>query len=223
MMPFYFGTSKRRLFGVYDPAQNTERAGRASLICPPWGNEYIHSHRTLRQLAVRLSQNGFHVLRFDYFGTGDSAGSTGDNDFIGAHNDVETAIGELKDITRIASLTLIGLRLGANLAVEVSSVHASEVDNLIVWDPYTAEDFENLKSAAEGMELRGNSTSVDLAASISELSIRKLVLVTQQKNLQAFGSLPMDHVPSEPPWIENRMQTGVIPVNVLKFILHWLM
>ena len=48
------------------------------VIVPPLGYEYWSSHRTLRTLAERLAQNGCLALRFDFDGTGDSAGDQWD-------------------------------------------------------------------------------------------------------------------------------------------------
>ena len=73
MIPMYFGSSARKLFGIYE-APMTGSAARGVVICPPWGQEYLRAHRALRLLATRLCNAGFHVFRFDYSGTGDSVG-----------------------------------------------------------------------------------------------------------------------------------------------------
>ena len=136
MTPFYFGTRRRRLFGIYDPAKVSGNTPlRAAVICHPWGAEYLHAHRSLRQLAVKLSLAGFHTLRFDYFGTGDSAGDMTDTDLAGWENDIETAMEELKDSTGAKRVVLAGLRLGATLAASVAAKRPKEVAALILWDP----------------------------------------------------------------------------------------
>lgn len=221
MMPFYFGTRERRLFGVYDPARMTDGASRAAVICPPWGSEYIHAHRTLRQLAARLSQNGFHVLRFDYYGTGDSGGDTDDNDHAGSRDDVATAISELKDLSGAARTTVVGLRFGACVAAEVSAIRANEVDKLVLWDPIIADNAEK-SASAEHFEAPKGFANPDLATIIDELSRRTLVVTTQDERPSAFGSLSVKHVASKPPWIEELMESGTIPVNVLQCITSWL-
>ena len=48
------------------------------VIVPPVGYEYWSSHRTLRTLAERLAGQGCCALRFDFDGTGDSAGDQWD-------------------------------------------------------------------------------------------------------------------------------------------------
>src|SRR5690349_3433810 len=57
---------------LHSPRQARRRSG--VLICPPFGHEYTHTHRTLRTLADALAARGFVTLRVDYPGTGDSVG-----------------------------------------------------------------------------------------------------------------------------------------------------
>ena len=72
--PIYFDSQGQPLFGwVHRPEQACQRLPGV-VICPPLGHEQIHSHRSLRHLADALAHAGFAVLRFDYHGTGDSAG-----------------------------------------------------------------------------------------------------------------------------------------------------
>ncbi|MGE0766451.1 MAG: alpha/beta hydrolase [Hyphomicrobiaceae bacterium] len=218
MMPFFFGTRERRLFGAYDPARTTKRAARAALICAPWGNEYIYSHRTLRQLALRLSQNGFHVLRFDYYATGDSAGADGENDTAGSGADVETAWAELKEITGIARISLVGLRFGASLAADVVARRASEVEALVLWEPLTALEDE----AAGPAESPADFRALDLDERAPSLPARSLVLSTVAPKRHASRQLAVDFVACEPPWVEQNVQTGVIPVKAVRHIVNWL-
>lgn len=135
MTPFYFGEGERRLLGVYDPA---EKAGtgtpRAVVFCAPWGPEYIITHRALRSLALNLSAVGRHVLRFDYFGVGDSAGEIEEGDVEGWLDDIEMAIEELKSMVGVQRVSLLGMRLGASMAAEVAS-RRTDIDKLTLWDP----------------------------------------------------------------------------------------
>ena len=134
--PIFFGASPRRLFGVYDPADgNSSKGLRAAVLCNPWGPEYIYAHRALRQLAKRLSLAGCHTLRFDYFGTGISAGDMVDAELAGWKGDIETAIDEVMDLTGAKRVALLGLRLGATLAASVAATRQKGVDALILWDP----------------------------------------------------------------------------------------
>ena len=132
---FYFGSRKRRLLGVYHPAQRDRRAARAVLLCYPWGHEYIYAHRSMTRLSNLLAQAGHHVLRFDYFGTGDSAGEAHEVDLAGWREDVGTALEELQDLSGAERVTIVGLRVGAALGVMVADSERRIVEAAVLWDP----------------------------------------------------------------------------------------
>jgi pimeloyl-ACP methyl ester carboxylesterase len=137
-VPLFFGEGRRRLFGVYDPAIGKAAASaggaRAIVFCGPWGPDYYVAHGALRRLATNLALAGHHVLRFDYFGVGDSGGESNDSDFEGWCSDVAMAVDELKSMTRIARVCLVGLRLGATLAATVAA-DRRDINALVLWDP----------------------------------------------------------------------------------------
>lgn len=135
MTPLFFGERSRRLFGVYTPAHARGGKARGVVICPPWGTEYLRAHRSVCQLGRLLAEAGVHVLRFDYFGTGDSAGDTIDGDLKGWQADVETAIEELKDTAGLQRVGLVGLRLGGVLAARVAPARRRDIDAVVLWDP----------------------------------------------------------------------------------------
>jgi alpha/beta superfamily hydrolase len=130
--PFFFGTKERRLFGAYDPPRGAGRRG--AVICYPWAREYLLAHATIRHLSRLLSGTGFHVLRFDYFGTGDSAGDVADGGQDQWLADVQTAVEELKDVGQLAQVGLIGMRYGAALAAWTAG-RRRDIDRLVLWDP----------------------------------------------------------------------------------------
>jgi alpha/beta superfamily hydrolase len=111
-----FGRPSRRLFGIFHPRTTATQSG-AVLVCNPFGQEAIRAHRMFRVLAERLAQAGFDCLRFDYFGTGDSAGADEDGDLNGWVEDVRTAHGELQRRTQSSRLAWVGARLGGSIAV----------------------------------------------------------------------------------------------------------
>ena len=76
--PYWFGPARAPLLGrLHRPLGGRARGG--VLICPPVGIELAHSHYVLRCLARELTACGFAVLRFDYAGTGQSAGDMNDS------------------------------------------------------------------------------------------------------------------------------------------------
>ena len=123
MQLYYFGTSEKPLFGVHHPAQGRSRRRgpkECIVICPPIGTEHLRSFRALKQLATMLSKQGYDVLRFDYFGTGDSSGDCEEGSLQQWQEDVETAIEELIDMSGAEIASLIGLRIGGTLAAKVA-------------------------------------------------------------------------------------------------------
>jgi pimeloyl-ACP methyl ester carboxylesterase len=98
------------------------------------GHEYVAAHRAYRQLASRLSQAGFPVLRFDFYGCGDSAGDTSHGSIGRWLEDVATAAAELRKRADIAKLALVGLRLGGSVAM-MAGAQRGDIDAIALWDP----------------------------------------------------------------------------------------
>jgi len=111
----WFGPTGRPLFGwLHLPAQ--ARAG--VVLCRPVGFEALSSRRAYRSLAEQLACAGLVTLRFDYTGTGDSAGDTAEEVSIATWlSDITAAVDFVRQ-TGVSCVGLIGLRLGAMLAVK---------------------------------------------------------------------------------------------------------
>jgi len=132
MKPLFFGEAERRLYGVYHPAAKASR--HAVLLCYPGMQEYNAAHWMFRRLATSLSREGHHVLRFDYFGTGDSDGESDVTTPESAVADVHTAIRELCDLSRAREVSLVGLRFGAACAA-LACAGGFTARQLVLWDP----------------------------------------------------------------------------------------
>jgi alpha-beta hydrolase superfamily lysophospholipase len=118
---------------IHSPKQATTYH-QTIILCAPLGHEYTHAHRSFKHLAEYLATQGFYVFRFDYEGTGDSAGTDRDEHRIQTWVDnICTLATEIKLANPQAQLSLIGLRLGATLAALASQ--KITVDNLILWEP----------------------------------------------------------------------------------------
>ncbi len=134
MNPFFFGNSKSPLYGVYHPPMSYRYREAGIVFCYPYGVEYQRVHRAFVKFGEQLAREGFHVLRFDYTATGDSAGEDGEGRMDVWLEDVHTAIQELKDLSGVEKVTLIGVRLGAALAT-IATATIEGIDKLILWDP----------------------------------------------------------------------------------------
>jgi acyl transferase domain-containing protein len=132
--PIHFGESGRQLFGIYYPPGSRAAREEGVLLCYPIVQEYMRTHWTFRQISGLLSRAGFHVLRFDYYGTGDSAGEGLESKASHWKRDIRSAVAALKNIAGVREVSLVGLRLGASLAAEVAAEDL-EVKSLVLWDP----------------------------------------------------------------------------------------
>lgn len=135
MRPFFFGTSKQPLFGIYHPAAAKPARQTAVLLCNPLGQEAIRAHRIYRVMADRLSRSGFHVLRFDYYATGDSGGDCSEASMERWIDDVMAASEELADTAGVTRVAWVGLRLGATIVALASARRPPMLSNLVLWDP----------------------------------------------------------------------------------------
>ncbi len=118
--PISFGTDPVRIFGFHHLPAAAEPRGVGVVLCNPFGYEAMCTYRPYRVLAERLAAAGFHVLRFDYRGTGDSAGYPDSEQRVRAMmDDIHAAIDELKRRGGVSSIGLFGTRLGALLAGHV--------------------------------------------------------------------------------------------------------
>jgi len=102
----------------------------------------MRSARNLQQLAVRLSQSGLQVLRFDYSGTGNSSGDDDQVSLDAWRSDIAAAVEFTRNarsfhLNKPSSVSVLGIRLGANLA---SSTPLSGIENVILWDPIVRGD-----------------------------------------------------------------------------------
>src|SRR5215831_5565803 len=133
-VPFYFGKEGKKLFGCFHQPSHETMRRCAVLICQPVGHEYINSHRALLQLAVRSAEAGFPVLRFDYYGCGDSSGEAEQGSITRWLEDISTAVAELRARAGTYQVCVVGLRLGATLAA-LSGSRRELFESLVLWEP----------------------------------------------------------------------------------------
>jgi len=129
-LPFYFGKDGE-LFGMFHATVAPAR--KAVLLCPPLGQDQIRCHRLYRQLAHALVAEGIAVLRFDYYGTGDSAGDSVEVDWDRCVADTLVAAAELRARSGATEITAFGARLGGSIAL--CAARAGSLAGLVAWDP----------------------------------------------------------------------------------------
>ncbi len=149
--PIAFHAAASWCFGWFHAARQPLR-DMAVVLCRPLGYEALFSYPSLTQLAEQLAEAGFPVLRFDYHGTGDSAGTDEDPDRVAAWlGSIEAALHEARALAGVSRLALVGVRMGATLAMHAAA-RAGGVDSLVLWAPCaTGKAFVRELRAAGGL------------------------------------------------------------------------
>ncbi|WP_129674305.1 serine aminopeptidase domain-containing protein [Candidatus Chloroploca sp. Khr17] len=132
--PAFFGPPSHRLFGCYHEPQGWPVRDYGIVICYPIGQEYLRSHRACQYLASAAARAGFPTLRFDYYGTGDSAGDPDELALEHWRNDLLLAVEELRARSGVGPVILAGLRLGASLAL-TAAAQIDDLAGLVLWEP----------------------------------------------------------------------------------------
>ncbi len=164
---FYFGDEARALFGFHHPPLLDKRARETAVVlCPPLGYEGICAYPMLRVFAQKLSAAGYHVLRFDYAGTGDSAGNDAEPQRVAAWTkSVGDAIDEIRALSGLSRVCLWGVRMGATLAL-AAAAERGDVEATVAWNAcasgraYTREMKMFRLSAESAGEIVARTTQV---------------------------------------------------------------
>lgn len=136
---FYLTSRSEPLAAWLHVAADRAALDHGVVICPSIGFEQLHANRSLRHLADGIAAQGIPTLRFDWHGTGDSAGSDADPSRRATWQaNVRDAIAWLRNSLGCRRVSLVGQRLGAMLVVEALAAETSdtiECDNLVLWAP----------------------------------------------------------------------------------------
>lgn len=121
------------LFGaIHVPEQKIK--GQCFIFCSPTFGEKTKTYRIFVNFARMLERNGYHVLRFDYFGEGDSSGNFEDADLTTRLADIEDAVHFFNNRFKGIKSSLLGLRLGASLAI-LAANKLTNIHGLVMWAP----------------------------------------------------------------------------------------
>jgi pimeloyl-ACP methyl ester carboxylesterase len=228
MHPIIFGNSAQPLFGVLHPA-----VGRPSdvgvVLLQPGIQEYERAHWVFRTLATALAARGRHVLRFDYRGTGDSAGEPGDATMEGCVEDARLACEELREVPGVRRVSLVGMRLGAAIAAMACARGGGKADgsfaeHLVLWEPVVRgakylkelEAFDSLMRLRMLMSLRAPANELGgfvfpwkVRASIGHVDLARLGPLAARRVL-VFASAVDDEVAR----LEASLQRAGTPIAV---------
>jgi exosortase A-associated hydrolase 2 len=116
LQAFFFPSSPDvELLGIF---RGPATANRVWVLCPPFAEEEKSARRVLTLLAQQLEKHGEASLLFSFRGTGDSQG-----EFVKAHlaawkDDLIAAVAKARELAPQAEVALLGVRLGASLALQ---------------------------------------------------------------------------------------------------------
>jgi pimeloyl-ACP methyl ester carboxylesterase len=188
MTPVRINNHGRELVGLYlePPAERPPRH-HAVLLCNPFGQEAIRAHRLYRVMADRLAAAGYCVLRFDYYGSGDSAGDDTDWDLLGSIDDAQAALAELLRRSHTPQWSALGLRLGGNIALETARRAAQPAQVLLLIEPVLAgKDYlDDLATSSQVALGRGYGVRWPLSA-----ALRRSMLPEPQEEALGFALTP---------------------------------
>ncbi len=131
---FFLEKENKRIYCVEYLADHANNNKQGIVLCKPTWGERIRTHRIFTNLGRMLREEGFTVISFDYFGDGNSGGDTLDLNYHGMVGDAVAVSEYLSDQHGIDSLTLIGLRIGANCAIGAEP-KLKQLRRMILFEP----------------------------------------------------------------------------------------
>jgi len=246
--PFYFGAEPHLLFGCHHLPKGESARGTGVVLCSPVGSEYYRSHRTMQRLARQLSRANFHVLRFDYAGCGDSSGEPQDAGIAQWKRDIGNAVETLRERSTCERVALVGLRLGATLALSVAA-DRDDVDTVALSDPvlsgrdYLSEiqalheqDYGSIGSNGDGEilgfpyapALRAELDGIDLASQAAP-ALDVLVIDSSDTSSESSeatskalaANVDFRNIPGPRFWIQDPDE-AMVPAEALRQLVAWI-
>jgi alpha-beta hydrolase superfamily lysophospholipase len=228
--PFYFISGDNQLFGWLHSPVAPLASTVGVVICAPFGYELICAHRSIREFAEAIAAAGIPAMRFDYSGCGDSAEIDESADQVALWTrDVIAAIRELRQLTGVERVCLLGIRLGAMLAA-LAAAECRAVDSLILVGPivsgrrYVRElrttqlagivlsgssgsdgDPDARGTAPKGLEVGGFSLPATTLASLALVDLQ----TTAAPPVRSILILDNDKLPSAKRWSESLAHAGI--------------
>ena len=130
---FFLNRNGQRLFGVMHHGASPDLA---VVVCAPLFDEKLWSHRVFVNLARYIAQRGVSVLRFDYFGDGESEGRFEEASVSTRLRDIHDAVDFCRRETGAARIILVGLGYGATLALRAAMDPAApSIAGVVAWSP----------------------------------------------------------------------------------------
>jgi len=131
--PLFIPSELGPLFAMYFTSSSRSNS-QCIVHIPAFAEEMNKSRHMVSMQARAFADQGYSVLVFDLWGTGDSQGEFSEATLEIWLNNIESVISWLHD-KGYQSIHLWGLRLGVLLAIEYVHKYDSYIDQLICWQP----------------------------------------------------------------------------------------
>lgn len=131
---FFPNRAGKRLFSVLHSSESPSAPGRAIVFCAPLFEEKLWSHRVLVNCARFFASRGMPVLRFDYYGDGESEGRFEQASVRSRIDDIDDAVAFCQQQTGAAEVYVLGLCYGATLAITAAAANA-QIAGVVAWAP----------------------------------------------------------------------------------------
>ena len=159
--PVAFDSKGQQIVGMMHVPDGRGRVPGALLLHGFTSNR-TESHRMFVKLSRKLADHGIASLRFDFRGSGDSAGDFED---LTIRSEVTDALEALKFLARhkrvnSRRLALIGMSMGGAIASHVIARERSRVKTLVLWAP-----------VAEGEGILDELSTPEAVASLAQTGI----------------------------------------------------
>ena len=130
--PVTFESGEHRLHGVLHRSDKSSDGAPAVIFMSGWSGCRLGPHRMFVKTARRLSAEGYHCLRFDFAGRGDSDGETADTTIASMSDDVGSAMDFLEQRLGSKNVVLLGICSGGKVAISRAS-QDERVKKLVLW------------------------------------------------------------------------------------------
>jgi uncharacterized protein len=244
----YFERDGKQLYTIYHSPKTFSNDDVGIVLCYPFGQEYIRCHKLYVNLAKKLTLKGYHVLRFDYYGTGDSSGEFESFSIKECLLDIDKVIEEMKETCGISKIILIGLRFGATLSLMYSQ--KSKVDGIILWNPIfngsiylkmIEKEYKKWLQGSFARELKHTKQSIvsfgyvftpklteeikSISLNVNDLDIDTPILVIDEHNYtNDLPNIKFENTVNKEFWLkrENESEKTMVPAHEINKILDWI-
>ncbi|MDZ7722680.1 MAG: alpha/beta fold hydrolase [candidate division KSB1 bacterium] len=129
-LPVIFKSQGHQIMGVH----HTSGQQRSLLLCHGLTGDKVEDHRLFVHTARAFSEENYDVLRYDFYGSGDSEGDFRQTRLSHNIDNIRDAVSFLRNI-KYKQIAVLGMSLGA--AAAILCANELPIDALILWSPVT--------------------------------------------------------------------------------------